>query len=701
MKDSEKNKILEEARKRAVYATEKWSHNFDEMEADDAFIHGDQWPDAVAKDREAKGRPILTINKAPYFVDQVTGEQRQMRPAIDVFPAEGDYQDERVQNLAGAKDYSKSEIFQGLIRNIEYVSAADTAYDTAFDHAASHGLGWFRLVTEYCDDDTFNQQIKIKRVRNWRSVLVDPDFEEPDGSDMQWGMIFYNVPKDEFERRWPKKEMVSAEDYSGSDLDVWTDDAGVRIAEYYRMVPTTKTLYLLSDQRVVGNEDFPKIQDELEAAGITVVRERTVKTHKCEWLKISGADVLEGPTEVVFGGVPLIPVLGKELVIKGKVYYRGVIRNAKDSMRMYNYWRSAATESIALQPKAPFVISDKQMQGYQHIWDKANTENLPYLPYKSGTGEVPPQRQSPPVMSQGIINEVMNAEADIRATVGMNEADTGQQGNETSGRAIMARRQQGDARNFAFADNLMRSMRHAGKLLVKAIPQIYDTEQVIRVRFKDDSEDVVLINQTIIDEQTGEEVTIHDLSAGKYDVLVKTGPSYSTQRQEAVDAMIEMIRAVPGWAQMLGDLIAKNLDFPGADEFAERLQKMMPPEFKDEEDQEPPQPTPEQQVGMATAQADMATAQAKQADAEAKAMKAQADQARAMQEIEMLPVREQEQQVDLARAQAQFAEAIERMESLQENIKDEVAGVLAQTMLESIQQSDIQPGMSTNPENMP
>jgi hypothetical protein len=641
----DKEKFLLEARQRAKYARDAWDYNYEEMDEDIDFLAGDQWDETIKKEREEEGRPCLTFNKLPSIIDQLVGDQRQMRPSVNVFPAQGDISTEKVKNYAGTKDYSLAEVIQGVLRNIEYCSNADIAYDTAFEHCASWGLGFVRLLTDYTDERSFDQEFKIKRVKNFKSVLIDPDFEEGDGSDIEYGFIFSKLSKNEFERKYPGKAYTSV-DIDNDQMAIWVDHDSIYIAEYYYLKDHTYTIHQLSDGRVVDAEKFDPIADEIfYEYGITVVDSRKVQSKKCCWAKITGADILEEEKDTVFRWVPVVPFLGKELVVDGTPRYRGAIRYAKDASSMYNYSRTADIERTALTPKVPYILSDRQIEGYENQWDSANSGNVPYLLYKESNAQKP-HREPPVSTNPGETQQSLMASDDIKSTTGIYDASLGAQSNEVSGVAIRARQREGDVGSYAFSDNAIRSQRHVCRILIDAIPKLYDTQRLIRLRFPDDAEDFVEINQVILDEQTQQEYKIHDLSVGKFDLVVRSGPSYTTQRMEAAEAITQFVTAIgaanPVVASALTMLVAKNSDWPESDVVVDIIKKTLPPGLIDDPEQEqkppePPQPpTPEEQATMVKAQAEMAKAEASMAKSEADKLGAKADIAEVMERIRNL-----------------------------------------------------------------
>lgn len=625
--------ILKQIRERAALASDGWRHNFKAAREDVAFLAGDQWPEKVREERAAEGRPMLTLNKLPQYVDQVIGDQRQNRPAIHVHPVEADNIEsvEKMNNLAGTQDYSQSEVYESLIRNIEYTSNAEAHYDTAFQHAVEGGFGWLRVLTKYSTDDAFDLDVVIKSVRNRFAVTCDPYAVEPDYSDMNFCFISEMMDNKEFEKRYPGTTKGDLGDAEDDMLSWWISEGQTRVAEYFRREPATRLLLLLSDGKVVWHDEIKEVLDELEELGVTIIRERKVKTYKVKWMKVTAYSILEKEVDWPGTTIPVAPVFGKEITIGDRTYYRGLIRYAKDAQRMHNFWMTAATERIALAPKAPFVGPAESFEGHERIWKTANMSNWSYLPYNELPSGNRPTREAPPPMPAAELQIAMSATDELKSTIGLYDASVGAKGNATSGKQELVQQRQGDRGTFAYIDNLSRAIRRIGQIVIEIIPKVYDSERVVRMRFEDGKGDWVKINETIVDEDTDEPVLINDMALGKFDVTVNAGPSYQTQRLEAADSLMQFAQAVPASAQLLSDLIAKNMDWPGADEIAKRLQKTLPPGVLTPEEMEdagistePPPPTPEQQADMAQAEADIARAKADTAMAEAKTMEAQA-----------------------------------------------------------------------------
>lgn len=572
--------IVTECKERLQQSWEHDRHNRQEAAIDLRFLASDQWPQNVRSERESKNRPVLTVNRLPQFLYQVTNDIRQADLAVKAAPAD-DKQD---------KDLAK--VYDAILRQIHNQSSAKHVYCNAVEHQASCGIGWFRVVTEYASDTAFDQEIRIKRVTNPLSVYDDPAAVEPDRADAMWRIVTEMIPKATFEAKYPKADLSEVDTPSDmQDTQIfWAADDMIRIAEYWRKVPFDQTLAVMQDGSTLDITDF---SDE-QLAFMPIVRTRQGTGYKIEQYIVSGSEVLEDPTEWPGRYIPIIPVIGAEVPMEKSRYRHGVIRFAREPQQLYNYYVSAAAESIALAPKAPYLVTPTMVEGNKQQWDRANVDNHPYLVYNPDN-KAPgarPLREHPPEMPNAMINMAGIAAEDMKGTTGIYDAGLGKQGNETSGKAILARQHEGDVANYHFADNFERSLEHCGRVLIDLIPKIYDNERTIKILGdKDGDEDQFMpINQELMGED-GEPIMLNDLSAGRFDVKVSIGPSYSTKRMETANSMMDFIKAYPAAAEIGGDLIASALDFPGAEELAARMKKMLPPHITDDDpDAPPPEP---------------------------------------------------------------------------------------------------------------
>lgn len=542
---------------------------------------GEQWPDGVKRQREIDGRPCLTINRMPAMLRQVVNDARQNKPAIKVHPVD-----------SGAKRET-AEILNGLIRNIEYTSNADVAYDTALDHAVTGGFGYFRIDVDYACDDEFDLDIKICRIANPLTVYGDENSTAADSSDWNKAFITELYTESEFEKRWKGAEKSNWESSYRDLPDGWRDNELVRVAEWWTREEVPAKLLKLSDGMVLYVNEYMRIKDILDAQGITVVGERDTKTNKVKQKIISGAEVLE-ENEWAGKYIPIVPVYGDEVMVEGKRHWISLTRWAKDPQQMFNYWRTASTELVALAPKAPYLGPKGAFNTDANKWATANNVSYPYIEYD---GSEMPKRQPFAGPPAGALQEALNASDDMKSTMGIYDAALGARSNETSGRAILQRQRESDTATFNYIDNLSRAIRHAGRVMVDLIPKVYNAPRIIRVIHEDGSNESVPINQPFTPDQakspqaqayeagkTQETVDgltrIYDVTTGKYDVTCEAGPSFSTKREEAAAQMIELGRMFPPMMQVAGDLLVKNLDWPGADDIADRLKAMLPPQLQ-------------------------------------------------------------------------------------------------------------------------
>lgn len=560
MTEDEKKEFLEIALKRFDECVSAESDNRERAIEALNFKEGrGQWPDQVKRDRESDGRPCLTLNRIPRIVRQIVNEMRQLRPSV------------KVRAVDSNADPETAEIMNGMIKAIEQSCNAEIAYDWAGEGAVTNGWGYVRIDTDYTDDMTFEQEIKVKRVSNPFTVYLDPNAQEPDGSDAKYGFVDSWMDKDEFEDKHPKAKSSWPDGGAGTSKEQWYKDSKVRVMEYWTVNDEEQEISLGDDgQTYIGSIDG-------------AIKTRKVILNTVKQYIITAQDILD-EKDFASRYIPIIPVYGEEMNIEGERILKGVVTDLIDSQRQYNYWRSSSTERVALSPKAPYIGATGQFKSPK--WRNANQKNYPYLEYdmveKDGTFAPPPQRQAPPDVPMGMIQEITAAAQELKEISGVEDPSLGAPSNERSGIAIISRQKKGEISNFHFIDNLSRSMRHVGRVLVDLIPKIYDTARIVRIIGEDGEEDNIPINSPYIDQKTQRD-KFHNLTAGKYDVSVTVGPSYSTQRQEAAEAMLELVGSDQRILPLIGDILAKNFDWPEADEVSKRLKALLPAEIAGQE----------------------------------------------------------------------------------------------------------------------
>ena len=545
---------------------------------------GNQWPDDIEKVRSSDRRPCLVINRLPAFIRQIVNDARMSKPAMLTRPVDN-----------GA-DPRTSSVINGILRHIERASTADVAYDTAIDHAITCGFGFFRLDMDYAHCDSFDMELRVERISNPLNVYWDVTSTRFDAKDWSYAFIVDEIEEREFKRKHGKN--TDAVSFNADTHPRSSSDAveSVVVAEaWYKEIKTRKLLLIRfmdgTEQVIREGVLEERVKNGLILPGsFEVAREREAEYGAVKRCVLSGADILE-ETEWQGSTIPVCPVWGDEVIIDGRRHFRSMVTDAMDPQRQYNYWRSAATELVALAPKAPFIAPIGSIPpAERHKWETANTRSHSILFYDASAGNMP-TRQPFAGVPAGAVNQAMLNADDIKAVIGLHDASLGAQGNETSGRAILARQKEGDVSNFHFIDNMNRAIRYLGQCMVELIPHIYSTREAVRILGEDNEETIVNLNpnpgQGTILNDDGEPV-LYDLTVGHYDVEVKSGPSFGTQREEAREAMMEIIRSVPGAGQYMADLLFETFDWPGADKLAERARMLVQAQIA----QLMPQPAP-------------------------------------------------------------------------------------------------------------
>ena len=577
--DSQSDGRIEEAKQFLRLCNDSDSNNRAEALDDVRFAAGDQWPVDVQNSRVLEARPCLTINKLDAYVRQICNQQRQQRPRI------------KVHGMNNESDAKVAEIITGITRHIENQSDSDQAYDHAFEYCVKMGWGYWRVTTDYIKDDSFDQEIYIKRIENPFSVYFDPNSVQPDGSDAEKCLVTTVVSKAVFRKMYPDADDVQgfSSRGTGDTESEWVTKEDIRIAEYFYTEREKAMIIQLSDGTTGYSDEMPS-KEVLASAGITVIDKRDTWRKKIKWCKLTAMQILE---EGEWAGkyIPIVPVYGQEVRVDDKHKKFGLVRMAKDPQRMYNYWATALTETVALAPKAKWLLAEGQDEGHENEWAMANIKAMPVLRYKQtdteGRQAPTPVRLQPEPPPAGVMSALQGMNQDLMAVVGIFDPGQLPQGQQ-SGKALQGQQQQADMTNFHYYDNLTRSIRHTGRIILDLIPKIYDRQRVMRIIGDDGKPDMVTINEQGQDEQ-GVSKVLNDVTVGEYDVVMETGPGYNSKRQEAVDSMMGLLNADPTLMQTAGDLIFRNMDFPGAEVIADRLAASNPMAQIDDKSPIPPQ----------------------------------------------------------------------------------------------------------------
>jgi len=636
MQKKENTDLLEKIRGRYKAMVDADHENRAAAMDDLKFINepGAQWD---ANMKQARGdRPCYQYNKLRVTCKRIINDMRANRPSSKVRAVEG-----------GDKD--TAELYEGLIRNIHNRSEFETITDYAAEYQVGGGMACWRIDTEYSDDDAFNQDIWIRGIENPFCLYADPsakDFMKRDADD--W-ILTERITHREYEKRFPGADKSDFDVSEFDDQEDWEDDDTVRIAEYWYKKPHSKELWLMQDGKVVDSET-DEAQAILAAGGDEMIkRRRMVETSKICRVLASGERLLTEPMEWAGRKFPFVMVYGEYIVIDGKRMWFGLVRFARDAQQSYNVARTAVTETVAQAPKGKWWATVEQAKGLEDVWAEAHKKNFPWMPYNADPkASGPPQWMPGPQIPTGLVQELQLASEDIKAVTGIFDPSLGSQSNETSGRAIYARQQQGEIATFNYRDNMAKAVQYTDELLIDLIPEIYDTQRELRVLGNDGAEDYRKVNQVVFDPATGQEIRVNDLATGKYDVTVTIGPNFATQRQEAAELYSELANRNPEIMAVAGDLIMKSMDLPYSEEIGDRLKAMLPPQIQqtlNEGKDLPPE------VMQAMQQADQAMQQVQQQAAEVQQMAQEAQTDKAEADKAKSEVREQVAILKAARAE--------------------------------------------------
>ena len=572
-----------------------------EGEIDGQFLNLDQWDKADKDARESSGKPTLTIDQIGEPFRQGVGQMRGAKPTIQVNPVD-----------SGA-DQDTAEVFQGLIRHIEITGGAKAARDESFKSAFGIGLGYHRILAEFANVDQdnpeaiFDQSLRYQAIDNPFIVFMDPATPPHRPEESRFCHVIEDIPKDEFERRWPGKLATSQDAFSATGISMpeWFPEGSVRVSDYYYVEegpdPTLPEYALLADGQVVPAAEIPE--------GAEVVQRRHPISRTVRLAKITGAEILEGEGEQPTEGrkqdcqyIPVIPMYGESMVVKGQRTRRGIVRSARDSQRQYNYHNSELTYELALAPKSKVIMAEGQDEGYEKMWEMAPTQAFPALKYRpvSLLGQPVPAPQiaqfTDSAKIQSLVVAINQNKADLRSTTGWYDAtDPGRRNADQSGKAILARKESQSEGAITYKENFGQALMYEALVLLDWIPKVYARPgRVLRiVGLEDESKrDTVTVGA---DRETRDGVRgIFEWGAGRYDVTVSIGASYTSRRQEGANQQIELMKILdPQMRAAMAPITIRNMDWPGARETADQVEKVLPPELRADEgrpDGEEPDP---------------------------------------------------------------------------------------------------------------
>lgn len=590
--------IVKQAKKHFTYGQDWEAVARTNFEFDYKFANGDthnkyQWDNSLVISRELLDKPCLTINKTQQHNLMIINDAKQNKPGV------------RIRPVGDEASYEGAQIYQELIYHIEYISNAENVYDSATMWQVEAGIGYWRVATDYISDKSFDQEIYIRRIKDPRSVYLDPDINEVDGSDARWGQIFEDIEINLFKEKNPKWASIGTSSVLGNSADAWITKNHIRVCEYFckeekqdKLVTWTwangqvlKKVTDLEDMEEYFYKELKKNKPLQEAHDF---QERKIVTNDINWYKIAGDRVIdEGKWLGKY--IPIVRLVGTETVIDGILDRKGHTRALINAQQMYNYNTSANVEYGALQTKAPWIAASAAIEGYEEYYKTANRVNHSYIPYNAidddGNVIPPPSRPAAPQASPAYVEQMKIAQNEMMMASGQYQSQFGENENAKSGVAINARQRQGDRATYHFIDNQAIAIRFTGKILIDLIPKIYDTPRIKKILAQDGSrinvkidvdaqqgyQDVSNADKPLMDNGQKVKEVIFNPDFGMYDIQADTGPSFATKRMETTQVLTTLFAADKDLTKIGGDILFKNMDFAGADTLALRFHKMLPP----------------------------------------------------------------------------------------------------------------------------
>lgn len=570
-KDKEDQDILNAAKKFRDDAQDYWKDIYNQGLDDKRFvtIEGAQWHDKAYKKRTTEGKPTLEINLVRAYVQQQINTMRQNRPQAKVVPVD-----------SGA-DPEIAKVLEGLIKDVEEASNFEDALDVAAANQVHSAVGFYRIVTDYINEKSFNQEPRFKTIPNPQAVLIDPLSKELDGSDMAQALVCEWVDKAQVEKEYGNDSVSDFEVDNNSNWNNATDKT-VCVAEYFYKEEVADTLCRLFDGTIEFKSVLLKQFTEDQIRDLVDI-DRPSSRIEIKWAKVTGCKVLE---KGVFPGqyIPIFPVYGEVTWVENDRHVFSLVHFAKDAQRLFNYWKSTEAHILQKNQDDVLAVDDRAINGFEDEWQ--NPSKYGYSRYRatdeSGNVIPPPQRlgaANPPV---GILNASESAKALIPDILNMHAPQMGQDVNQQSGRAIGLLQRQSDTAQYHFQDNLNKTIRHSARVLIGLFPILYDTEMVRRIVGADGDSKLVKLNATenLSPDEQNQAINgiLNDMSIGRFDVRMDTGPSFNTQREQSFALMMQLVQSNPNLFNIVADLIVINSPLLNAKEISERVKMLVPPQ---------------------------------------------------------------------------------------------------------------------------
>lgn len=647
-----------EVRELLAQAEDADRYNREQAITDLDFERGMQWDERDRAARELKGLPCITVNVAQQYTGQVVGDFLQNETSIKVLPREDG-------------DTAIADIRSELIRSIELQSKASRVFASSFGQMVACGISNFRIDVDYAYEDAFDKDIFIRDIPDPLAVRWDPLAFDPTGRDAKYCFVADELTKDEYKAKYPDaaEPSILERDLRGTaQSSCWVGQRDtILVPEYWSIVEKPRTIGMTVEGKSQDLTDLPRRKwPKLAIDSDTkqpIIREKV----KCKYAVrqlTNGLEPLDDPYELRLSRLPIIRVSGREVRVNGERTRFGIIRHLRDDQLMKNYLRSIRTEIIMKAARVNFIAQASSVAGRERDW---GDNTLVYADNTPAPTEVTSRNLTAMITEEEFFTK------DMAEVTGIFEASRGMPSNETSGRAILARQSEGDTATIVYHTNMTDAQQEAGEVINELIPTVYDTARTIRTVGPDLAVKLVRINDPASKDANGKPDAV-DLTLGKYDVTISTGPSYATRRQEGVMQLMELAQRAPQVVEVAADIIVGEMDLVNGQQLQERIKRAMPPQVlgedaddgKSEEELQQAKDKAQEaqqiqqlqlQMQMQGAQADIRLKVAQAAKAEAEAKKAQAEAMRGPDQAPQQPLELMVQELRLKQAQADQAEA--------------------------------------------
>lgn len=629
-----------------VEKIEKWysyfSRNNEHGTELKSFLMGTQWEDTEVKYYRKHNKHPLTINKLYAIEKQLIGEEIQNSPNLKLTAVNYSPDDPEVSK--------KVKLHEDMIQTIEYNSATNVAYKTTYKNQIEFGYGGLFVYTDYRNEESFDQEIKIMAAEEPQSFYWDPSARLMDKSDGEYCGIISWMAIEEFKKKYPEIDISDVKNVSFSTQDDilfrWIDEDNISIADHYQKIWKKKRICRLSDGSVVDKKELDSVlrkkreslklleqiemlsQAEGKAVNLTrgidrieVVDERETSYCTIKHFRLVRNAILE---EDDFPGkyLPSVFVDGDSHYLDGRQYTKTFIDFALDAQKFLNYCATETMSYIRGGRKEKFLTTKTHLQGNESAWRGIDNDNLS-LPYNPDPMAPPPSPIPPLDIPQTLLQQYQRAENDLHTILGRYESGVGAPSREISGRAVDSRIRQGNITSMDAPDNLRLAQEQVGRIIMDLVPTVYDTYRTFTVEKTGVGKQTIEINKKIDKDKYENKIEKDD-----FNLEIVAGSSFAQQKAENYTQLMDLIAHIPDFGKIIPDLAAENLGLSNTPKIVERARTYLIPQIAMQERGEPPpppQPDPQQQLMASMAQAEQKKANASLISAQAKMMKAESD----------------------------------------------------------------------------